>query len=522
MGGTENSGIDLCRAVESALAESEERFRQMAEMTGEWLWEQDPDGYYIYSSVAVEQILGVSQDQVLGKCYTEFLTDQYKAYQQDLLGVNRPFYGLINHLRHKDGHLVYTESTGLPITDQNGKLLKWRGVDRDITAKKHFEDALIESDKRTRLIIESALSAIIIMDSYGVITDWNYQAEKMFGWAPEAAIGQPLSSLIIPPRFRDDFVRGLKRFLHLGICPMLNKQVEHVAIRRDGREFPVEISVAPLKLGHSYIFSGFINDISARKAAERQILESQVALAIAQNEINIAQQIQASLLPSEPISSAEFEVTGLCLPANRVGGDYFDYFYRGNGQLDLVIADVSGHSVGPALFMVEARSAIRAQASQPGTPAETLKWLNYSLFEDLNKSDYFITLFYLQFDIKKRCATFANAGHPHPLLFETKTQQCRRLVAEGLILGVNNHEIFTEQSVFLSPGDLILCYTDGISEAENTAGEFFGEHRVSDILSRQAAKKPQEIVAALVQGVKAFSGRHSFNDDITLLLLKCL
>jgi len=522
MGGEEDRAMELCRTTESALAESEERFRQMAEMTGEWLWEQDPDGYYIYSSVAVKQILGVDQTQVLGKHYTEFLTDQDKVYQQDFAELNRPFYSLTNHLRHKDGHLVYTESTGLPIAGQDGKLVKWRGVDRDITAKKHFEAALIKSEKRTRLIIESALSAIIIMDAYGIITDWNYQAENMFGWTPEEAIGRPLHSLIIPPRFRDDFLRGLKLFLNLGICPMLNKQVEQVAIRRDGSEFPVEVSAAPLKLGQTYIFSGFINDITARKAAEQQIRESQIALAIAQNEINIAQQIQASLLPSGPISSAEFEVAGLCLPANRVGGDYFDYFYRGDGHLDLVIADVSGHSVGPALFMVEARSAIRAQASQPGSPAETLKLLNYSLFEDLNKSDYFITLFYLQFDIKNRRATFANAGHPHPLLFQAKTRQCRHLEAHGLILGVNSHEIFTEESVGLSPGDLILCYTDGISEAENVEGEFFGEQRVSEILGQQAAKKPQEIIAALVRGVKEFSGRHRFNDDITLMLLKCL
>lgn len=513
--------IDLCHAAESALAESEERFRQMAEMTGEWLWEQDPNGYYIYSSVAVKQILGIDQDDVVGKHYTEFLTDQDKAYQQGFADVHRPFYGLVNHLRHKDGHLVYTESTGLPIIGIQGRLVKWRGVDRDITAKKHFEDALIESEKRTRLIIESALSAIVIMDAYGMITDWNYQAEKMFGWSPEEAVGQPLAQLIIPPRYRQDFQRGLKLFLNLGICPLLNQLVEHVAIRRDGSEFPVELSVAPLRLGHTYIFSGFINDISVRKAVEQQIRDNQIALAIAQNEINIAQNIQASLLPSGPIASADFEITGLCLPANRVGGDYFDYFYRGDSYLDMVIADVSGHSIGPALFMVEARSTIRAQANRPGTPAETLQLLNCSLFEDLDKSDYFITLFYLQFDIDNRCVTFANAGHPHPLWFEAKTRQCKPLLADGLILGVNRDERFSEQSLALNSGDIILCYTDGISETENKAGEFFGVDRVKAVLRQHCEESPQQLITALLASVKEFAGCDSFNDDITLMLLKC-
>ena len=191
------------KEAESALRESEERFRQMAEMTGEWLWEQDPQGYYIYCSTAVSQILGFNRDEVIGKHYTDFLTPQDQAEQQFYSTSHRPFYALTNHYRHKDGHPVLTESTGLPIIGAEGKLLKWRGVDRDITAKKHFQDALIESEKRTRLIIESSLSAIVIMDSYGLVTDWNHKAEKMFGWSRNEAIGQRLEDLIIPLRFRN-------------------------------------------------------------------------------------------------------------------------------------------------------------------------------------------------------------------------------------------------------------------------------------------------------------------------------
>ncbi|MDD1614636.1 MAG: PAS domain S-box protein, partial [Methylococcaceae bacterium] len=310
-----------CQEVESALRESEERFRQMAEMTGEWLWEQDPHGYYIYSSIAVNQILGYSQDEVLGKHYTEFLTPQDQAEQQFYSASHQPFYALINHYRHKDGHPVITESTGLPIISAEGKLLKWRGVDRDITARKHFQDALIESEKRTRLIIESSLSTIVIMDSYGLITDWNPQAEKMFGWSRNEAIGQRLDELIMPLRFRKAHRQGLQHFLNTGIGPLLNQLIEHVAMRRDGSEFPVEFSISPLKLGNAYIFSGFIHEITARKAAEQKIRQAEVNLAITQNEIKIAQRIQASLSPSAPIRSEHFEVTGYCLPADQVGGD---------------------------------------------------------------------------------------------------------------------------------------------------------------------------------------------------------
>ncbi len=641
-GNTAASSNNGLASSAAALAESEERFRQMAEMTGEWLWEQDPGGYYSYSSTAVNQILGFSPDEVIGKHYTEFLTLQDKASQQPYAAIHQPFYALVNHYRHKDGHQVLTEATGLPITDAKGKLLKWRGVDRDITARKHFQDALIENEKRTRLIIESSLSAIVIMDSYGIITDWNHQAEKMFGWSRSEAIGQRLQDLVIPPRFRNAHQKGLQHFLNTGIGPLLNQVIEHIGIRRDGSEFPVELSISPLKLGNAYIFSGFIHDITnrrrlehrfrqavesapnaivmvnesgmiemvnsqtetsfgylraelvgqpvemlvperfrsahigfrqaylaapvsrpmgigrdlyglrkdgtefpveiglslidseeeilvmstiveitARKAAEQKIRQAQVNLAIAQSEIKIAQRIQASLSPSAPIKSEHFEVTGYCLPADQVGGDYFDYFYRNEDHLDMIIADVSGHSIGPALFMVETRSAIRTQANGLGTPSETLTILNNFLFEDLDKADYFITLFYLQYDITFQQLSFANAGHPPPLLLRPSQSECRQLDAEGLILGVNKNVVFEEKTTTLFQGDLILLYTDGLTEAENANGEFFGIERVSDIFIQHSQQAPQEIIDALLEQLKHFCQSESFNDDITLMIFKC-
>ncbi len=512
--------IFQCREVESALAESEERFRQMAEMTGEWLWEQDEKGYYIYSSIGVQQILGFSQEEVIGKHYTELLTPQDKANQQNYATSQEPFYAITNHYRHKDGHSIITESTGLPIINAEKKLIKWRGADRDITAKVHFQDALMESEKRIRLIIESSINAIVIMDSYGIITDWNRRAEKMFGWSCQEAIGQRLAELIIPERFHKAHREGMQHFLQTGYGPILNQQIEHIGIRRDGTEFPVELSVSPLKLDNSYIFSGFIHDITSRKAAEQQIREAQINLAIGQNEIKIAQQIQATLLPAGPIKTIDFEVIGVCLPANRVGGDYFDYFFRSDNFLDIVIADVSGHSIGPSLFMVETRSAIRAQANRAGTPSETLSLLNNFLYHDLNNSDFFISMFYLQYDIQKQQLSFANAGHPPPLLWSPQQNKSRQLDAEGLILGVHENVIFEERNIELAKGDLILVYTDGLTEAENVQGEFFGLERVNEIFIANSHQAPQEIIDALLKQLKAFCQKDNFNDDITLMIFK--
>jgi PAS domain S-box-containing protein len=509
-----------CKEVESALKESVERFRQIAEMTGEWLWEQDNKGYYIYSSVAVQQILGFSQQEVIGKHYTELLTPQDKTNQQNYSSSQQPFYSIINNYRHKDGHLVITESTGLPIINAEKKLIKWRGADRDITARKHFQDALMESEKRIRLIFESSIHAIVIMDSYGIITDWNSRAEKMFGWTCQEAIGQRLGELIIPLRYRKAHRQGMQHFLETGYGPILNKQIEHVGLRRDGSEFPVELFVAPLKLNNFYIFAGFIHDISSRKEAEQQIRQGQIELAITQNEIKIAQQIQATLLPAGPIKSIDFEITGFCMPADQVGGDYFDYFFRSDDLLDIVIADVSGHSIGPSLFMVETRSAIRVLANRAGMPSETLNLLNNFLYHDLNNSDFFISMFYLQYDVHNHQLSFANAGHPPPLWLSPQQNKVRQLDAGGLILGIHENVDYEQNQILLAKGDLILVYTDGLTEAENPDGEFFGLERVNETLVAHYQQSPQNIIEVLLKQLKEFSRKDKFNDDITLMVFK--
>ncbi len=506
------------KQVESALQESEQRFRQMAEMTGEWLWEQNPEGYYIYSSAAVNKIIGLSPDEVIGKHYTEL--SMFK--DQQVISTKKPFYALINHYLHKNGQHILAESTGLPIEDATGKLIKWRGVDHDITARKHSEDALIDSEKRYRLIVESALNSIIIMDSYGIICDWNHHAEKMFGWSRKEAIGLRVDELIIPPRFRNDHRQGLKLYLHNGEGPILNKLIEHTGMRRDGSEFPVELSISPLKLGNAYIFSGFIHDISARKLAEKKIREAEVNLAITRNEMKIAHQIQSSLLPSGPIITDWFKVTGLCLQADQVGGDYYDYFFLDKKCLKMVIADVSGHSIGPALFMAETRSALRAQASSVETPAQALTMLNDFLYEDLNNADYFITMSYLQYQTETKQLTYANAGHPPPLLLRHDHDYCTQLDAEGLVLGVRKQVVFEETTIPLQLGDMILFYTDGIIEAENGQGDFFGSERVCDLFIQFAQLEPKEIIEKILGQLKQFCHTESLNDDITLMIFKRL
>ena len=149
-----------------ALAESEERFRHVAEMAGEWLWEQDPEGHYTYSSNAVRNILGFVPEEILGRSYFELLAGEPDAESRAAIGCVlggrcQPFHRLVNHYRHKNGHEIYTKSTGAPLFDELGRLIKWRGVDHDITTRKAFVDALRVRNRA----MESVHTGIVISDA---------------------------------------------------------------------------------------------------------------------------------------------------------------------------------------------------------------------------------------------------------------------------------------------------------------------------------------------------------------------
>jgi PAS domain S-box-containing protein len=145
----------------------------------------------------------------------------------------------------------------------------------DVTEQKRAETALRESEERTRLIIETALDAVVVMDSAGIIVGWNAQAERIFGWPAEDAVGQTLAATIIPPKLREAHERGLRRFLSTGEGPALNRRLEVLARRRDGLEFPVELTITPAQCGGRLLFSAFLRDITERQRAERALRDSE-------------------------------------------------------------------------------------------------------------------------------------------------------------------------------------------------------------------------------------------------------
>ena len=487
-------------------------------MAGEWIWEQDISGRYTYSSAAIKDILGYEADEIIGKSYIDLFTEedrkQWSTETPDVAELMEHSYHLINHYRHKDGHEVFTDSTGIPLIDAEHNVIKWRGVDRDITARKRFEDALYLRDRA----IEAASVGIVITDarqSNNPVTYVNSALSRITGYNRDEFIGQDMRMLQGPDTDPEVIEVIREAIKEKRSCEVILRNY-----RKDGTPFWNELSISPVrddreKLTH---YIGVQTDVTALRQAEEE-----------RHELEIAKQIQLSLLPKESLHLENVVIAGTCLPALHIGGDYFDYFHSGD-TINVVIADVSGHSVGAALIMAETRSTLKAETTKPpgsknkkvDGAADILFSLNNLLYEDLNRSDMFITMFYVKYHPVTGQLNYSNAGHNRALLMRHNENTCTQLDTDGLILGVKTNVDFEEKITHLDKDDVLLLYTDGITEAQNKQGEFFGVTRLCSLFSAQKQESPQAILDKVLEEVETFCQTSKHDDDISMVVLKAI
>src|SRR5215831_13027321 len=259
---------------EERLRESEQRWRSLTEALPQLVWSATPDGACDYFSAQWTQHTGVPESDLLGWRWLAVLhpddREPTRRLWTDAVAGRGP-YDVEYRVRRSDGVYRWFKTRGTPIRDSRGSIIKWFGTCTDITDVKQAEAVLRTSEERRRLILDNAHDAFVAMSADGLITGWNRQAEITFGWPRAEAVGRVLSETIIPPQFREAHKRGLANFLATGEGPVLNRVLEVTALRRDGREFPAEISIAPVRLGEQYLFAAFIRDVTERKRAEEEI-----------------------------------------------------------------------------------------------------------------------------------------------------------------------------------------------------------------------------------------------------------
>ena len=262
-------------------------------------------------------------------------------------------------------------------------------------------------------------------------------------------------------------------------------------------------------------------DRTLRNMAEwREALQSRDKLVALQNELEVARGMQQSILPTQFPKEPSYTVYGKMQPARNVGGDFFDVVHLSDGRLGLAVADVSDKGVPAALFMMSSRTLLKGAAIGLALPDEVLREVNDLLFED-NEGGMFVTVLYAVYDPSSRELTYANGGHNSPLVVHADGTSALLPLTDGIALGIARDLPYKQNAVTLSPGDTIIFYTDGVTEAMNGEQEQFGLDPLSEFFRTNPPRNPEETTAAIFEAVNAFAGEAPQSDDITCLVLHC-
>ena len=237
-----------------------------------------------------------------------------------------------------------------------------------------------------------------------------------------------------------------------------------------------------------------------------------------EDELALARRIQARLLPSGPPAVAGLELAGTSEPAREVGGDYYDYLPLGDGRVGLVIADVSGKGVGAALLMSGFRASLLSQDLAGADLAEVVGRLNQFLHRSVEPGK-FVTAFLGVLDGHSGRLVYCNAGHNAPLVLDGEGA-VTRLETGGLVLGFLEHSLYETGETVLQPGERLVLFTDGVTEAADPGDQQWGEERLIELLGSAPGSPCAETVARIVEEVRRFEGTRGASDDVTLIVAR--
>jgi hypothetical protein len=265
-------------------------------------------------------------------------------------------------------------------------------------------------------------------------------------------------------------------------------------------------------------FVGCLGYVAAHRA-----FANEHRLVVINNELEIARQIQSSILPREVPSMAGLEIAARYLPMSAVAGDFYDFLAPAKNQLGILIADVTGHGVPAAIIASMLKVAFAGQAGHTADPARVLTGLNQALCGKFE--DHFVTAAYIFVDLDHHVLRYAGAGHP-PILYRNRSNgNARSIEQNGLFLGMFPEAVYESVEIPLRPGDRYVLYTDGLPESKSAAGEEFGLQRCTQFLESHPRLLTGAFADELLREISRWSARSrggAQEDDMTLILLDCL
>jgi PAS domain S-box-containing protein len=352
-----------------------------------------------------------------------------------------------------------------------------------------------------RWLLENAPDCIVIVDAQGRIMLANGQTQKLFEWTEDELIGHPIETLI-PARFHEIHVQHRADFMAAPRVRPMGIGLELYGQRKDGAEFPVEISLSPIQTDKGLLVMAIVRDITELK-----------------REHYISATLQKALLSRVPE-----RVDGLSMACSyhsaytgaQIGGDFFDVLTLAPGLAGVVIGDVSGKGIEAAVRTALGKYTLRACAYEDHAPGSVVERLN-TVISDQIGADAFITLFYGLIDTTEGSLSYANAGHMPPLYLARASDEAQELEGGDLPLGVAPGTKYAQHKLEFAQGDRLLLYTDGVTDARGDEG-FFGVENLNQFFAANRREQPREFLSHLTQTLQDWSGEH-LQDDVAMLLL---
>jgi phosphoserine phosphatase RsbU/P len=529
--------------AEVRLRQSEAHFRRMIENASDLISIMDPQGVIQYQSPAITRILGYEQDELTGKPAFDFIApeDVEPTLERWRLLHENPSEPILSEFRfrHKDGSWRYMEGIGAALVPDSigaGIIVN----SRDITLRKEVESTLRLQTTLLKAQGEASIDGIMVVDSNGEILShnqrfaeiWNLDEETLNSHSDRRAIEAVLDQIADPEAFE-------KRVAELYANP--DEMARDEILLRDGRVLDRYSAPVVSSEGEYYGRIWFFRDVTverqysatlerARRDAERARERASHYASSLERELEFGRRIQEGLFPAVLPDPKGWEIAVRFRPVWQLAGDFYDAFELPTGRLGLMLADVSGKGVGAALFMALFQSLLRASTERASRDqeggtiddrailAEALASTNNYIRRVHRHAHMFASAFFGLLDPETGLMHYVNAGHEPPVLIGVDNTLVR-LRTTGPAVGVIENAHFDVEAVQISPGDTLLAYTDGITEARNEDRDFFSEERLLEMID-SCENSAEALLERVDREVRAFVGEALPSDDVTMLAVR--
>ena len=380
---------------------------------------------------------------------------------------------------------------------------------------------LRRSEEQFRSMTDAAHDAVFMVNREGTIVYRNNAAESIFGYDRSDCQSQPFME-IISPEFRESSVPGVVDLLSESESASGWESVRQIdGLRRDGTLVPLEVSRGSVSIESVPYTVLIARDVTARVEAERSRLRYENM----QRELETA--IERKLLQGPFSLKLQGASTGrMMVSSGHLNGDFADHIVYGERHADVLVGDVMGHGIQSALIGAGLKSLFlkvhaqkKCRNAQLPSLEEIVGGMHELCINELLELGSFATLLFLRCDLEAGRFSMVNCGHPPLIHYRASEGRCLMLKGDNLPMGMIESWVYTAVSFTVEPGDVLVLYSDGITECNSPDDELFGDERLASIVESCHGQEPDELVNSIRESITSFSGRQEFNDDVTCLAI---